>query len=160
DRSYQWIRPRRPARRRRARRRFRLSSRLSSLGRLGFALVARDSLRAGRVRDPIGKAPYLTDRRQRSIGVFGIGLLLPLLGGGNDLLTLAPDLAIRYFALATIALAGLFAASTGSSSVSTRSAPTVALLVLVPCILAALALRPFGPRAVLESQGIFCAVLI
>ncbi len=85
---------------------------------------------------------------------------MPLLGGGNDLFTLAPDLAIRYFALITIALAGLSISSETRRDDSPPSITTIALVVLMLFWGAALALRPSGPRAALESQGIFCAALL
>src|SRR5438093_4613330 len=98
--------------------------------------------------------------RQRSVALFGLGALVPLLGGGNVLVSLEPELAIRYLALATVALAGLFAATEPERAFQPPAAPTAALALLVLWWAATLVLRPSGPRAVLESQGLFCAALL
>ena len=98
--------------------------------------------------------------RQRSFALFGLGALVPLLGGGNVLVSLEPDLAIRYLALVTVALAGLFVATESDRAVDPPAAPTIALALLVSWWAATLVLRPSGPRAALESQGLFSAALL
>jgi O-antigen ligase len=98
--------------------------------------------------------------RQRSFAIFGLGVLVPLLGGGNVLVSLEPELAIRYLALTTVALAGLFITTEPERAVEAPVAPTIALVLLVSWWAATVALRPSGPRAALEAQGLFCAALL
>ena len=98
--------------------------------------------------------------RHRSTALFGLGLLIPLLGGGNVMVFVEPDVAMRYLTIATLAVAGLFVATDRERAVRPPSPRIIALLVFVCAWIAALSFRAFGPRAVLESQGIFCAVML
>lgn len=98
--------------------------------------------------------------RQRSIALFGAGLLVPLLGGGNVLVSLEPEPAIRYLALAFVALAGFFVATRLGRVVDPPAGPTAALVLLVCWWSATQILRASGPRAALEAEGLFCAALL
>jgi O-antigen ligase len=97
--------------------------------------------------------------RQRSIALFGVGLLVPLLGGGNVLVSLEPDLAIHYLAAVILAFTALTATSPRRVGRYPKAA-TIALAVLVFWWGGTLALRPSGPRAALEAEGLFCAALL
>lgn len=97
-------------------------------------------------------------RRGRWLPI-AIGLLLPLLGGGNVLVFLEPDDAMRLLGL--LAIAAWWALGRRARTTATPARPaTVALIVLGCWWLGALALRPSGPRAFLEAQGIFSAMLL
>ncbi len=97
-------------------------------------------------------------------GLFAIGLLLPLLAGGNVLLALEPQLAIALFDVTTIGLAGLVLSGGTSRTRGLEHRSTwiadASLLALCTWWIGALLLRPFGPRALLEAQGMFCAVIL
>lgn len=99
------------------------------------------------------------DRQAISTALFGLGLLLPLTAGGNVFFLLEPEEGIRYFSLATLGVSWLLSAR----STSQGSPPIVAasfLVVLVASWCGNLVLRPFGPRALTEAQGVFCAALL
>jgi len=85
---------------------------------------------------------------------------VPLLGGGNVLVSVEPELAIRYLALAVVALAGLFVATEPERAGAAPAAPMIALALLVCWWAATLVLRPSGPHAALEAEGLFCAALL
>ncbi len=99
------------------------------------------------------------DSRAISTALFGLGLLLPLAAGGNVLFLLEPEDGIRYFILATLGVSWLLA----TRSRNEGSPPTLAavfLITLVAWWCGNLALRDFGPHALTDAQGLFCAALL
>ncbi len=95
--------------------------------------------------------------------LFALGFALPLLAGGNTLFALEPEAALQLFAAVTILVCWRILRSrrTGAAP-APRSALLASgcLVVLAALWIASLAARPTGPRAFLEAQGIFCAVLL
>lgn len=88
-----------------------------------------------------------------------VGFLVPLLGGGNVLVFVEPDDAMRVLGLCAIAVWWTLAPRENVSSTSSRFA-TTSLIALGAWWLLTLLLRPSGPRAFLEAQGIFAAMLL
>jgi O-antigen ligase len=92
-----------------------------------------------------------------------VGALLPLLGGGNVLLVVEPEDAMRYLALVGVGAWGLVASRGARSQAPGGDQPimaTACLLMLATWWLGELTLRASGPRAFLEAQGLFVGVLL
>lgn len=103
----------------------------------------------------------------RNVGMSlgAVGFVLPLLAGGNFLVGLRPEDGIAIFDLVAVAVAGMLARSAGplrssDSRCSSGWWAVTCLLVLFVWWAGTLLLRPRGPRAVLEAQGIFAAILL
>jgi O-antigen ligase len=95
--------------------------------------------------------------------LFALGLLLPLLGGGNVLFVLEPNDAMPYLALAAIGVWHMLSRrprQQGTLAERPASLPTAFLSVLGAGWIAQLLFRPSGPRAFLEAQGMFGAMLL
>lgn len=106
-------------------------------------------------------------RKAISKALFGLGLLLPLLAGGNALFLLEPEDGIRYFIAAALGTTWLVVWTGGRTSLvrpAQHSAPqAIAALLLAALVTwwcATLANRPFGPRAITDAQGLFCGALL
>lgn len=110
----------------------------------------------------------MNDVRTRSTGsrsrrwLFALGLAIPLLTGGNVFLFLTPETgALCFDFVAITCFAFLAGRDRGQSprSETTRLA-LVSLLALGLWWGSILVLRPSGPRAPLEAQGIFAGILL
>jgi hypothetical protein len=95
--------------------------------------------------------------------LFALGFTLPLLAGGNTLFALEPQAALQLFAVVTILVCWQILRSTRTGEAPASGSTLRAsgcLLVLAAWWIASLVMRPTGPRAFLEAQGILCAVLL
>ncbi len=102
-------------------------------------------------------------RRDLDRGLFAFGLLVPLLAGGNVLLMLEPTDALPYLDLVAVGawcLLARRAAQRGDLAERPPALATACLIVLGAGWIAQLALRPSGPRAFLEAQGLFAGILL
>ena len=96
------------------------------------------------------------------LACFGLGVVLPLLGGGNVLFQLEPAVATPLLLAASAGFAALVAVR-GAKSVppaAWQRTETAALLLLVAWWLGNLCLRPSGPRAMVDAQGLVAAALL
>jgi putative inorganic carbon (HCO3(-)) transporter len=96
-------------------------------------------------------------------GLGATGFLLPLLAGGNFFGWLEPAGGMAAFDLVALALCGLLLRTSrreGARHDAAGSCAAICLFLLLAWWGASLALRPSGPRAVLEARGIFAAVLL
>lgn len=102
------------------------------------------------------------EARETGVVLMGVGLFLPLLGGGNVLFTLEPAQAVAYLLLIALGAALVLGRVAGASSRrdARSSLQSLLLLAFVSCWIAALLLRPFGPRSLLETEGLLCGVLL
>lgn len=94
---------------------------------------------------------------------FALGLALPLFAGGNMLFSLDPEEGMYIFDLVSIVAARRLFRSNRATEIPMPGAALLAnscLLVLGSWWMATLLLRPSGPRAFLEAQGIFCGILL
>lgn len=110
-----------------------------------------------------GAAGAVAGGRELERSLFALGLLLPLLGGGNVLFVLEPDDAMPYLALVAIGVWYMLSrhlAQQGTPAERSASLPTAFLIVLGAGWIAQLLFRSSGPRAFLEAQGMFVAMLL
>jgi O-antigen ligase len=98
--------------------------------------------------------------RPFELSLFTIGALLPVLGGGNDFFNLEPPNAIRALALGLFAVTLVFRREPASPPSGGSPTALAALIVLVAWWSGTLLLRPSGPRAVIETIGLFGAALL
>jgi len=92
-----------------------------------------------------------------------MGLALPLFAGGNTLFALQPQEGVYLVDLMAILACWRILRSNAAAQLPTRGAVLVAnacLLALGSWWLGALVVRPSGPRAFLEAQGVFCGILL
>jgi len=91
----------------------------------------------------------------------GLGLLLPLLAGGNVLFLLEPAEALRDFLLISLATSPLLLFSDSRGTLRPPSAVVVSSLAVLACWWTAnLALRASGPHALVEGEGLLAGVVL
>lgn len=115
------------------------------------------------LRPASARAPRASRGSAVARALFAVGLLLPLLGGGNVLFVLEPIDAMRYLGLVAVCAWWLLARRAADEDVAGGRALSVAaacLLVLGVWWIGELALRASGPRAFLEAQGLFAGILL
>ena len=95
--------------------------------------------------------------------LFALGLALPLFAGGNSLLALEPAVGLYIFDLVAIAVAWRLIRCQRAAGFAPAREVFFAhgcLLVLGAWWMGSLMLRPSGPRAGFDAQGIFCGALL
>src|ERR1051325_3257247 len=95
--------------------------------------------------------------------LFILGLAIPLLTGGNFFLFLTPTMGMLCFDLVAIAAFATFARQPASNEPGVDPIARLALISALVLALwwgAILVIRPSGPRAPLEAQGIFSGILL
>lgn len=104
----------------------------------------------------------MTAQQDSSLGVAcaGLGLLLPLLAGGNVLFLLEPAPALGYFAAVVLAFALLRFRLGEPTRLRPHSIALAALFLFVAWWCGQTLLRPSGPRALIDSGALACAALL
>jgi len=103
-----------------------------------------------------------SDRVSREIGiaVFGLGFLLPLLGGGNVLFTFEPTEALPFWLVAVFGTAVLLRRNPTRPPIEGADWTTAMLLVFLVWWTVASLLRHSGPRVPMETQALLSGVLL
>jgi len=98
--------------------------------------------------------------RETGIAVFGLGFLLPLLGGGNVLFTLEPTEALPFWLVAVFGTVLILRRNSTRPPSEVADWTTAMLLVFLVWWTVAILVRHSGPRVPMETEALLSGVLL